>query len=99
MSKKEIVVLVSRAVAVYLTLWTLVEFTYLPSRIFSLAHHQGKVSVLATHNYWWDVDVIGLVCHVVRILILGAAALTLFTSGPRFQTFLLPIREAAETPE
>jgi hypothetical protein len=58
MSRKELVLLVSRAFALLLITWALVEVTYLPDRLFELFHHLSQRSVLATRDYWSTYDLI-----------------------------------------
>ena len=52
MSRKELVLLVSRAFALLLITWAFVELTYLPDRVLGLIHHVNERSVLAAHDYW-----------------------------------------------
>jgi hypothetical protein len=52
MSRKEIVLLVSRAFALLLISWAFVEVTYLPERLFALSHHLNQSSVSVANDYW-----------------------------------------------
>jgi hypothetical protein len=46
MSKKELLLVASRAFSLLLITWAVVELTYLPERLFSLHHHLGQASVV-----------------------------------------------------
>ena len=85
MSRKELVLLVSRAFALLLITWALVEVTYLPERLFALSHHLSQSSVLVTHDYWSIYYLIITVFLVLRVLALFLAAALFWRCGPRVE--------------
>jgi hypothetical protein len=86
MSKKDLVVLVSRAFALLLITWAFVEVTYMPERVFALSHHIRQSSVLATSlDYGTRYYLLLIVFNVVRMLALFFAALLFWRCGPRVQ--------------
>jgi len=97
MSRKELVLVVSRTLSLLLIAWALAEMTYLPERLFSLSHHVSERSVLASEDYWTRYSVIITVFLVVRIIALFVAALMFWKCGPRVQTLFFPQSEASET--
>jgi hypothetical protein len=91
MSRKELVSLVSRAFALLLTTWALVEFTYLPDRVFALSHHLRQGSVLATSSdYWSSYYQILTVFTVARMLAFFFAAILFWRCGPRVEALFSP---------
>jgi len=91
MSKKELVLLVSRAFALLLVTWALVEVTYLPDRVLALSHHLRQSSVLATsRDYWSSYYLILTVFSVVRMLALFFAAVLFWRCGPRVEALFSP---------
>jgi hypothetical protein len=87
--KNNTLVLVSRAVALYLICWAASELTYLPSRIFSLTYHLGQQSVLATSSYWRDTDLLSLGMPIFRIVALFTTAFWLYQCGPTVRAYFL----------
>jgi len=90
MSRKELVLLVSRAFALLLITWALVEVTYLPDRLFALFHHLSQRSVLATRDYWSTYDLILTGSTAVRMLALFLAAAVFWRCGPRVEALFSP---------
>jgi len=99
MSKKELLLVVSRTLSLWLVVWALVETTYLPERLFSLFHHVGDHSVLYHEDYWTSYYLIITVFLVLRIIALFIAALAFWKCGPRVQTLFLAQSGAGETSE
>ncbi len=98
MSRKEVVLLVSRAFAGIQLVTALIEATYLPERLFSL-HHFGNVrSVLLTNldvNYYAKIaDRIGVVSLIARIVGLLILTVVFWRCGPWVERVLLPSEEA-----
>ena len=96
MSRKELVLLLSRAFALLLISWALVEVSYLPERLFALSHHINERSVLATHDYWSSYYLIVTVFLVVRILAFLLAAALFGRCGPRVQALFSPREDNQE---
>jgi hypothetical protein len=97
MSRKELVFLFSRAFALLLSSWALVEVSYLPERLFALSHHINERSVFTTHDYWSSYYSIVTVFLIVRILALLFAAALLWQCGPRVQALFSPRQDSPET--
>lgn len=87
MTTKAAIYIASRAFALYLLCWMLSDVTYLPGRIFSLAHHASGLSVLSPPSYLNTEERISLAFTLVRIVGLAVAAASLGRCGPRIQTF------------
>ena len=90
MSRKDLVMLVSRAFALLLITWALVDVTYMPDRLFSLFHHLSLRSALATYDYWSRYYLILTVSGVVRMLALFLAAALFWKCGPRVEALFSP---------
>jgi hypothetical protein len=91
MSRKELVLLVSRAFALLLVTWAFVEVTYLPDRVFALSHHLRQASVLAmSSDYWSNYYLILTVFNVLRMLALFFAAALFWRCGPRVEALFSP---------
>ena len=99
MSRKEIVLLVSRAFALLLISWALVEITYLPERLFALSHHLSQSSVLVAHDYWSSYYLIITVFLVLRMLALFLAAALFWRCGPWVEALFSPQQENQEASE
>ena len=70
MSRKEVIVLVSRAFAACQLATALLEISYLPERLFSMHHHASLVSVIsvsAADSYWRTYDQIDILSLIARI--------------------------------
>jgi hypothetical protein len=99
MSRKEIVLLVSRAFAVLLISWAFVEVTYLPERLFALSHHLSQSSVLMAHDYWSSYYLIVTAFLVLRMLALFLAAVLFWRCGPRVEALFSPQQGNQEASE
>jgi hypothetical protein len=85
MSRKELLLLVSRAFALLLMAWAFVEVTYLPERLFALRHHLNQSSVLVSNDYWSSYYLMITVFLVLRVLALFLAATLFWRCGPRVE--------------
>ena len=85
MSRKELVLLLSRAFALLLITWALVEVSYLPERLFALSHHLNERSVLSPRDYWSSYYSIITAALVVRMVALIVAAAWFWRGGPSVQ--------------
>jgi|SRR5215467_12340186 len=97
MSRKEVVLLVSRAVAAIQLITALIEMTYLPERLFSLHHFANLRSVLLSNldvNYYATSDRIGVVSLIARIAGLLILTVVFWRCGPWVERALLPKQEA-----
>jgi hypothetical protein len=68
MSRKEVIVLVSRAFAACQLATALLEISYLPERLFSMHHPASLVGVSAADSYWRTYDRIYILSLDARIL-------------------------------
>ena len=88
--------IVSRAFALLLISWALVEITYLPERIFALFHHLSHSSVLATQDYWSRYYEIITISILLRTLAFFLAAVLFWRCGPRVQALFSPEQDNRE---
>jgi hypothetical protein len=86
MTKRDAVVLASRALALYLICWGLNELTILPQVIFQFRHHGST----AAHDYLWNYYRIELTFYIVRTVALFIAAEWLIKCGPGVHKYFLP---------
>lgn len=96
MTKREGILLASRALAFYLLCWALSDITYLPQYLLSYRHHS---SVLIATDYWSTYHALAFWFHIVRIVALLAAASWLYRCGERVQRFFLPVEQAGNAPD
>jgi len=96
MSRKDLVVVVSRGVALYLFVWAFENISYLPGEFRSLSHHLSQQSALAVDHYWRNGDIWSMAFTLTRATVLLAVAIWLYRCGPRVEKFFsLP----SESPE
>lgn len=96
MTKKEAVLLVSRALAIIQIVTALEAITYLPERFISLFHHAQAESVLEPFKidrYFQTLDRVGMTLMLVRILGLLVLAFIFWNCGPWVERILLPRQE------
>jgi hypothetical protein len=87
---EELVMLVSRALALYLMDWAFSEVTHIPSSLCSLSHRMSQRSVLATGDYFSDLDVLSVALRVFRIVSLLCIAARLYKCGVSAQAYFWP---------
>src|SRR5690349_8518573 len=86
MSKKEMVFVVSRAFALLLIIWALLDLSYLPEHLFRLYHHARQQSVLTTpRDYWANYYLLGTATVVLRVIVQLVASAAFWRCGPRIQ--------------
>jgi len=85
MPNDEMVLPVSRALAVLLAIWTVVDLTYMPGHLLNLFHHLGEQ---AAGRYWIDYYVVENVFACLRIILLFCSSLLFWSCGPRVQAWL-----------
>jgi hypothetical protein len=101
MSRKEAVLLVSRALAVMQFAYAMIEITYLPIRVMSLAHHARRLSVLGESAYdafWQSYYRTDIAFLLLRVLFLLLVTVVLWNCGPWIERVLLPRREEPDQP-
>jgi hypothetical protein len=99
MSKRDAVVLVSRALALYLLCWSFSEFTYMPTTLFSLSHHVGQRSVLRSSDYFSDYDVLSVALRAVRLVILLGVAIWLYNCGSSTKRYFWHNNDVPKEPD
>jgi hypothetical protein len=102
MSRKEAVLLVSRALAVIQLISALIELTELPDRFVSLHHYTDMIaSGAATQGsyYFKSYDEIGIAFNFARIGCLMVFAFLFWNCGPWVEGFLLPTKFEAPAPD
>jgi hypothetical protein len=90
MTRREVVLLVSRALAVIQLMSALLDITYLPAYLMDLFHHPLSLHWPYFNDYWSRYYTELLLAFVARIAILLFAALVLWRCGPQIEAFLLP---------
>lgn len=97
MSKKDAVLLASRVIAVYLTVWLLTDVAFLPERLFSFIHYSKLEPINGSGNHYLrQYYFIGLVILVTRIVGLSILARWLYKGGPSVEALLLPSVQGSE---
>jgi hypothetical protein len=97
MSRKEAVLLVSRALAVIQFVTALLDITHLPEWLMSLHHHERLIEALGISNtdeYWRSYDQVGVAFLFARIAGLLVLTLVFWNCGPWFERVLLPKRSS-----
>jgi hypothetical protein len=92
MTRKDAVLLASRALALYLIAWGLNDLSYVPQAVLSFRHN---TSVLYTNSYLRTYYGLALVVHVLRSIALFVAAAWLYRCRGRVQAFFLPPETSA----
>ena len=90
MSRREVVLLVSRALAVVQIMSALEEISYLPDRLILLWHQIGPARFLNLSSYFSIYEVESTLALILRISLLLLAAYVFWNCGPKIERFLLP---------
>jgi hypothetical protein len=94
MSRKDAIILASRALAVLLTVWALSDVSYLPERLHSLLYYLNHESASsATTEYQRHYYLIQIGFLVTRIVGYSLMAMWLYKGGPDVEELLLPASE------
>ncbi len=88
MSRREVVLLVSRALAVLFISSAFSEGTYLPERFFAFSHYARQSSVLAEPNFSGNYTLMVTAFLVVRILAYSLAGALFWKCGTRIEGLL-----------
>ena len=97
MSKRQVVLVASRAFALLMIVWGMVELTYLPERAFELFHHIGQRSVLQVHDFVTNYYLMLIAFNVFRMITLFVTAALFWKCGPRIETFFAPLAGDQQT--
>ena|SRR5271157_1709523 len=93
MSRKEAILLVSRALAMIQLICAFMELTYIPVRFISLLHHTNRISVLGSSGYddfWSGYHRVDIAFLLARIIIYSVFAFLFWNCGPWIERVLLP---------
>jgi hypothetical protein len=90
MSKRQIVVLVSRAIALIEIIYALFDLTYLPERCVWLAYRLKWHSVLEARPLTSEPEFYSLIFSIVRLVIISGAAIVFWRCGQTVSNWLLP---------
>jgi hypothetical protein len=96
MSRKEAVLLVSRALAMIQLITAFLEITTLPDRLVSLHHYTRRISNSAASEfdyYYRSLDQMGIAFMFARVTGLLLFAFFFWNCGPWIERVLLPKRE------
>jgi hypothetical protein len=99
MSRKDAVLLVSRALAIIQLVSAFIDITYLPTYIMDILRHSGHDSVLMTSHsdaLWLSYYRVGIALLVLRIAALLLLAVVFWNCGPWIERILLPKRETPD---
>jgi hypothetical protein len=88
MSAKQVVMIASRALAVYCLVWFLFDFTYLPTNFYSLFHHLEYASIMVP-SYWRNYYLLELSCRLLRMIGLFFAVQWFYRAGPAIEKYFL----------
>jgi hypothetical protein len=93
MSRKEAVLLVSRALAFIQLISAFLELTTLPGRLVSLQHYTSRINAsaaLPSDYYFRSSDQIGIAFMFARVVGLLIFAFVFWNCGPWIERILLP---------
>ena len=90
MSRREIIVLVSRALAIIQIVTALLELTGLPQELLGLFHHILPIQKPVFGDYWSRYYMEAVLSLIARIAICSFAALLFWGCGPKIEKFLMP---------
>ena len=99
MSRKETVLLVSRALAIIQFVAAMLEISYLPERFISLMHRAHSFSAQGdaeSANYWSSYDQVGVAFMCARIVGLLVLTVIFWNCAPWFERMLAPNLEKTE---
>ena len=87
--KKELVLIASRAIALYLIFWGLDNFSYVPIDALSLSHYAG-VPGSSVSDFLYKYHLLILSHHIVLGAALFVGAIWVYRCGPSVERFLSP---------
>ena len=86
MTKRELVLVASRAVALYLIFWALSDLSYVPIDAFVLSHYESLPG--GGESYHHTYNLILLIRHIVYAAFLFVASVWIYKGGPTISRFL-----------
>lgn len=91
MSKRDVVLLASRTLAVLLTVWALTDVSYLPGSVYTFLHYSNvELTSPTATQYYRHANLISLSFLVTRIIGFSLMARWLYRGGPDIEELLLP---------
>jgi len=90
MTKKELVQLASRALALNLVIWSVASFVYVPAPLFAMLHYRNIPSRMPAQDYVYTHDFITLFTRLILAAGLFIAAVWFYRCGPTIEAFLSP---------
>jgi len=90
MTKKEFVLLASRALSLILVIWSVGSLVYVPGPLFSMLHYRSISMRTASQNFYYTYDFITVLMRLVLAGGLFLAAIWFYRCGPDIEKFLLP---------
>ncbi|HET9407684.1 MAG TPA: hypothetical protein VFO39_10640 [Candidatus Sulfotelmatobacter sp.] len=91
MSKSDAAVLASRTLAVLITVWVLVDISYLPERVYSLLRYTNQgLAFSSSAEHWKHYYIIAVGFLLTRVVGLSLLARWLYRGGPEVENLLLP---------
>ena len=88
MPKKQIVLIASRAISLYLVFWSLGNLANVPSLLFAISNYAGSVS--SGQNFLYKLHLIQLLDQLGLSVGLFLAAVWTYRCGPKIEAFLSP---------
>ena len=86
MTKRDLILVASRAMALYLIFWALDHLSYVPVDAFALSHY-GSLQT-GRQNYLYMENLILLIRHIIYAVFLFVASVWIYRCGPTISRFL-----------
>ena len=99
MPLKDLVSLIARAFAIYLTILAVWDSTYLAEFFYSTWHYLHESSSLRDHPYWVNYYRLRIVMTCLRIIGAMLAARLFWTAGPAVEKLFAPHGQKAASSE
>jgi len=75
MSKKDLALIASRFFALLMSVWALMEISYLPEHLFAFRHYVSQRSVLSSQDYYTSLHFLVVISCILRITALLVLAI------------------------
>lgn len=86
MTKRDLILVASRAMALYLIFWALDHLSYVPVDAFAVSHYSSLQTGL--QNYLYMQSLIALIRHIIYAVFLLVASVWIYRCGPTISRFL-----------
>ena len=93
MSKRALVQLASRALALNMLLWSIYSLMYIPVYSFSLSHYARLTPKTAGQEYLYRYYFLLVVSHLFMSVAVFLAAIWIYKCAPTLEAFLSPAEE------